>query len=297
MIYPNISILTPTFNRKRFLPLMINNIINFDYSKDKIEWNILDSFIYQNKSGEKLFKNKDEIDKLEDLLKIRINYNYYDKPLSIGQKRNILSEMSCHDILINMDDDDFYLPSYLKHSVEVLLNDNKDVVGCLDMLFVYPEKEFKTSYIKCVQNYKLYDESTLCMRKKHWRKYKYIDTSRGEGNKIGNNTSKCGITKVNNCVISTCWSENTINKDYFLRYPIILKDIDLKILKSIFKELVKMEDTIKEEKKETIEIPKELLHNIRNLITVTNERVNWKIEELLPVGIMIKQIDELLKDH
>ena len=43
-----------------------------------------------------------------------------------------------------------------------------------------------------------------------------------------------------------------------------------------------------------IEIPVELLKNIRNLIEVTNNRVNWKIEELLPVGIMIKQIDELL---
>lgn len=58
-----------------------------------------------------------------------------------------------------------------------------------------------------------------------------------------------------------------------------------------------MEGTIKEEKKEKVEIPVELLRNIRNLITVTNERVNWKIEELLPVGIMIKQIDELLEDH
>ena len=43
-----------------------------------------------------------------------------------------------------------------------------------------------------------------------------------------------------------------------------------------------------------IEIPLELLKNIRNLIEVANTRVNWKIEELLPVGIMIKQIDELL---
>ena len=51
------------------------------------------------------------------------------------------------------------------------------------------------------------------------------------------------------------------------------------------------------EEKETIEIPKELLLNIRNLIEVTNERVNWKIAELLPVGIMIKQIDELLQDE
>ena len=44
----------------------------------------------------------------------------------------------------------------------------------------------------------------------------------------------------------------------------------------------------------TVEIPLELLKNIRNLIEVANTRVNWKIEELLPVGIMIKQIDELI---
>jgi len=44
-----------------------------------------------------------------------------------------------------------------------------------------------------------------------------------------------------------------------------------------------------------IEIPLELLKNIRNLIEVANTRVNWKIEELLPVGIMIKQVDELIE--
>lgn len=52
-------------------------------------------------------------------------------------------------------------------------------------------------------------------------------------------------------------------------------------------------ESIKEETK-TVEMPLELLKNIRNLIEVANTRVNWKIEELLPVGIMIKQIDELI---
>ena len=54
-------------------------------------------------------------------------------------------------------------------------------------------------------------------------------------------------------------------------------------------------ESIKEEDKQTLEISKELLQNIRNLIEVTNTRVNWKLEELLPVGVMIKQIDELLE--
>ena len=48
---------------------------------------------------------------------------------------------------------------------------------------------------------------------------------------------------------------------------------------------------------EMIEIPLELLNNIRNLIEITNERINWKINELLPVGVMIQQLDELLKKN
>ena len=46
-----------------------------------------------------------------------------------------------------------------------------------------------------------------------------------------------------------------------------------------------------------IEVPFELLQNIRKLFEVTNERIKWKLEELLPVGITIQQLDELLKKN
>ena len=46
-----------------------------------------------------------------------------------------------------------------------------------------------------------------------------------------------------------------------------------------------------------IEISFELVKNIRNLIEVVNERVKWKSDELLPVGIMIKQLDDLIKNN
>ena len=42
MEFPKISILTPTYNRRKFLPLMIHNIISFDYDKKLIEWVIYD---------------------------------------------------------------------------------------------------------------------------------------------------------------------------------------------------------------------------------------------------------------
>jgi hypothetical protein len=44
----------------------------------------------------------------------------------------------------------------------------------------------------------------------------------------------------------------------------------------------------------TVEISVELLQNMRNIIEVANARIHWKTEELLPIGLVIKQIDEHL---
>ena len=41
--YPKISVLTPLYNRNKWLPLMLANIYHFDYDKNKLEWYILDS--------------------------------------------------------------------------------------------------------------------------------------------------------------------------------------------------------------------------------------------------------------
>ena len=44
------------------------------------------------------------------------------------------------------------------------------------------------------------------------------------------------------------------------------------------------------------DFPLDLLKNVRNLIEVINDRIKWKTEELLPIGILIKQIDDLIKE-
>ena len=48
---------------------------------------------------------------------------------------------------------------------------------------------------------------------------------------------------------------------------------------------------------EMIEVSFDLLKSIRNLLAVANDRMKWKIEELLPVGLTIQQLDEILKKH
>ena len=46
-----------------------------------------------------------------------------------------------------------------------------------------------------------------------------------------------------------------------------------------------------------VEVSLDLLKSLRNLLEVSNERMKWKLEELLPVGITIQQVDEILKKY
>ena len=222
-IYPNISILTPTFNRKRFLPLMIYNIYHFIYPKEKIEWNILESNDNSLKDYEKLFNDKSEITDLEEKLGIKIKYEYKDYEMSIGKKRNWLSNTSSHQYLINMDDDDLYLSSYLNHSIDILMNTSKEITGSLDMLFIYPQKDYQMSFIRCTRDFMLYHEATICMTKSHWNKYKYEDYNKGEGKYIYGKNELCGMSDIMKCMICVCWDGNTVNKDMFLKHSINIK--------------------------------------------------------------------------
>ena len=57
-----------------------------------------------------------------------------------------------------------------------------------------------------------------------------------------------------------------------------------------------MESNNDKEENIKVEIPLDLLKSIRNVIEVTNDRIKWRTEELLPIGILIKQIDDLIKE-
>ena len=46
---------------------------------------------------------------------------------------------------------------------------------------------------------------------------------------------------------------------------------------------------------EKTEVSVDLLRNLRHIIEVVNSRgFNWKMEEMLPVGLVIKQTDDIL---
>lgn len=104
--HPLVSICTPTFNRRPFIPMAIKCFEHQTYPKDKIEWIIVD----------------DGTDKIEDLVTHipQVKYFKFDEKMTLGKKRNFANDKSKGDIIIFMDDDDYYPPERIQHAVETL---------------------------------------------------------------------------------------------------------------------------------------------------------------------------------
>ena len=120
---PFVSICTPTFNRRPFIPYMIKCFNHQTYPKDKMEWIIID----------------DGTDKIEDLVIDISNVKYfkYDKKMSLGKKRNLMHEKSSGEILVYMDDDDYYPPERVMHAVKMLESHPKALCAGSSEIYIY----------------------------------------------------------------------------------------------------------------------------------------------------------------
>jgi len=76
--YPLVSVCTPTFNRRPFIPTMIECFNNQTYPKNRIEWIIVD----------------DGTDKVRDLIEAakipQIKYYELPEKATLGAKRNYM---------------------------------------------------------------------------------------------------------------------------------------------------------------------------------------------------------------
>lgn len=121
--YPMVSICTPTFNRRPFVPAMIRCFETQTYPKDRMEWIIID----------------DGTDKIEELVTQipQVKYFKYADKMTLGKKRNLLNEKASGDILVYMDDDDYYPPDRVSHAVETLMKSPKALCAGSSAMFIY----------------------------------------------------------------------------------------------------------------------------------------------------------------
>jgi len=120
---PFVSVCTPTFNRRPFIKTMIACFAHQTYPRDRMEWIIID----------------DGTDKIGDLVEgiPQVKYYAYDKKMTLGKKRNLMHEKSCGEILVYMDDDDYYQPERVSHAVMRLQSNQQWLCAGSSELHVY----------------------------------------------------------------------------------------------------------------------------------------------------------------
>ena len=118
-----ITILIPSWKRRRFLPLLISNLKHQQYPHDLLTVIIDDDGI--EKAEDQLIKDDKELQEIQEHLQpIKLQYNKSSTRKTIGKKRNELIKQCKTKIFAFMDTDDLYLPSYLTYSIDLLKSKN-----------------------------------------------------------------------------------------------------------------------------------------------------------------------------
>ena len=123
--YPIVSVCTPTFNRRPFIPTMFECFRNQTYPKDRIEWIIVD----------------DGTDRIKDLVEssgiTQIKYFELPKKVSLGEKRNYMHSKASGSIIVYMDDDDYYPPERISHAVDKLMDNREALCAGSSEIYIY----------------------------------------------------------------------------------------------------------------------------------------------------------------
>ena len=188
-----VSILIPTFNRRRFSELITHNIISQTYP-----------FIKEVIVADDGYN--------DERLNLQLPYSvlYYKVPrMTIGDKRNFLISKASGDYLAHFDTDDMYSRDYLSSSIFNLIKNGKGLSGSSDMLMM--DTATKTTYKQRCINIDMLNEATMCYTKSYADTHKFSNTMSSEG------ISFCEIkeiteTPIEEIMICLAHDSNTVSK-------------------------------------------------------------------------------------
>ncbi len=232
-----ISILVPTYKRNKFLPLLLRNVMIQDYPKELLTLLIQDD----SPNGEELIKPEDIKKVKEHLHPVKLDYKRYHTKKTIGEKRNSLVKSAKDKIVVFLDDDDIYMPTYISYSYNMLKGNKVGCVGSNQMLFCMSQKNYEVYGINCGNNISLIHEATIMMTKKWFNSTcKFARNSQGEGKNLFNGAEKNVFnTDIAKVMICLAHDGNTIDKMRFAeddnKMDITMNESLITILEKILK--------------------------------------------------------------
>ncbi len=161
--FPFVSVLTPTYNRRRFIPYLIECFKAQAYPQHRMEWIILD----------------DGTDPVEDLFAAAaipcVRYIREAEKQTIGAKRNRLNREAKGEILVAMDDDDYYPPERVAAAVNAFKKYPKvELAGSSEIYMYYTD--IKTIYRLGPYNPNHATNGTMAWRRSYALAHTYDET-------------------------------------------------------------------------------------------------------------------------
>lgn len=120
---PFVSVCTPTYNRRSFIPALIKCYQNQTYPAELMEWVVIDD-------------GEDSVKDLFEGVK-GVKYFRYEEKMKLGKKRNLMHEKCKGEILVYMDDDDYYSPERVNHAVNRLRSAPHALASGSSLVYMY----------------------------------------------------------------------------------------------------------------------------------------------------------------
>lgn len=166
-----VSCIMPTkATRRHFLPLAVNCFLSQDYPN--MELLILDD---NDNSCAPVYLPADA----------RIRYERVSSNgLSTGSKRNEACSRAKGDIIVHMDDDDWYAGDWVSRQVALLETTGASICGLNKLLFYQPLQQKAWIYTYVLDNRPWVAGATMAYRRTYWEKNRFRDMWVGEDNEF-----------------------------------------------------------------------------------------------------------------
>lgn len=204
---PFVSVITPTYNRGKFLPALVKCYKSQTYPKERMEWILLDDGT--EPVGEQFMALTKGLP--------NVRYLREESKQLIGAKRNRLNQEAKGELIVCMDDDDFYSPERVSHVVMKFTQNPKYELAGSSELYMF--------YSSCQKIIKLgpYSQQhatngTLAYRSKYAKTHTYDETVTFAEEKSFLEEYKNPMIQLDpmKVMLVMAHSENTFNKERFL---------------------------------------------------------------------------------
>lgn len=207
MSRPFVSVLLPTYNRRRFIPTAITCFKSQTYPADRMELIVLD----------------DGTDKVRDLFEAagikNLRYVELDEKLPIGAKRNKLNSLATGEICVCWDDDDYYPPDRVKKAVFKLQSapgHRIPVVGASQIYLFFADRDEIWSIGPYNQNH--CTNGTMAYWTWYGKQNKYDDTAEKAEERVFMNNWNTPVLQLApiDTMLVICHAQNTFDKRVLL---------------------------------------------------------------------------------